>query len=325
MKLLRNEHIPAFFAALDKQYRLLVPVLLCDGTRSLGAVADGPLALTGGALPAKPTSAFFPQHETILGGDCSADDQEKPLVVAGFTARDLGCLAFIDRFFSDAPVDDIYLRNRRQAVVIGVSGYCGADGTLLPTADGGCDAELVFDGADWLALDYSEVGKRLIASLPDAGELQERTLENVREKGGELSSADDKLIRHAAAIVQSGAVPDEFWRDIGDRCIACTGCNLVCPTCTCFGVQDWRYESGVERSRMWDSCQLEGFMREASGHNPLGSEAQRTRRRIHHKLAADPLRWGEVSCFVCGRCDATCPTGIGMQAVAKEIVTRYGR
>jgi formate hydrogenlyase subunit 6/NADH:ubiquinone oxidoreductase subunit I len=119
-------------------------------------------------------------------------------------------------------------------------------------------------------------------------------------------------------------VPDEFWAEIGDRCIACTGCNLACPSCTCFGVQDWRYTKQVERSRMWDSCQLDGFMREASGHNPLGTEALRTRRRIHHKLAADPERWGEISCFVCGRCDAVCPTGIGIFAVAREMVARYG-
>ena len=119
-------------------------------------------------------------------------------------------------------------------------------------------------------------------------------------------------------------VPDSFWAEIGDRCIACTGCNLACPTCTCFGMQDWRSSREVERSRMWDSCQLDGFMREASGHNPLGTEALRTRRRIHHKLAADPVRWGEISCFVCGRCDDVCPTGIGIVAVARELVARFG-
>ena len=56
----------------------------------------------------------------------------------------------------------------------------------------------------------------------------------------------------------------------------------------------------------------------------FGTEALRTRRRIHHKLAADPERWGEISCFRCGRCDAVCPTGIGIFAVAREMVARYG-
>ena len=137
-------------------------------------------------------------------------------------------------------------------------------------------------------------------------------------------SENETLIRHASELLRANRVPESFWAEIGDRCIACTGCNLACPTCTCFGVQDWRSAKKTERSRMWDSCQLDGFMREAGGHNPLGSEAERTRRRIHHKLAADPEKWGEISCFLCGRCDAVCPTGIGIVAVARELVARFG-
>lgn len=322
MKRLRNDHITAFFAALDGQYRLLIPVLLPDGTRTLGTLSDGPIALAGGPLPAKPTCAFFPQSEAVLSVDEITTDTRQ-LLVAGFTARDLACLAFIDRFFADAPADDIYCRNRRKAIVIGLSGYCGVNGALLPLADGGCDLELVCDGSDWRAISYTAAGERLCGALPDAGEGARAQLETLRREGERIRAEGDDLIRRAAAIVQAGSVPDEFWSEIGERCIACTGCNLVCPTCTCFGVQDWRYASGVERSRMWDSCQLEGFMREASGHNPLGSEGQRTRRRIHHKLAADVQRWGEISCLVCGRCDATCPTGIGIMAVAREIVERF--
>jgi formate hydrogenlyase subunit 6/NADH:ubiquinone oxidoreductase subunit I len=127
----------------------------------------------------------------------------------------------------------------------------------------------------------------------------------------------------ASGLLRADLVPDAFWSEIGDRCIACTRCNMVCPTCTCFGVEDWRGAGQVERSRKWDSCQLEGFMREASGHNPMGSQALRTRRRIHHKLAVDPARWGVISCFRCGRCDAVCPTGIEIMAVARELVSRY--
>jgi formate hydrogenlyase subunit 6/NADH:ubiquinone oxidoreductase subunit I len=64
-------------------------------------------------------------------------------------------------------------------------------------------------------------------------------------------------------------------------------------------------------------------MREASGYNPLGTESLRTRRRIHHKLVADPQRWGELGCILCGRCDRACPTGIGMFSICEEIVRRF--
>jgi L-lactate utilization protein LutB len=65
-------------------------------------------------------------------------------------------------------------------------------------------------------------------------------------------------------------------------------------------------------------------MREASGHNPMGEERVRTHRRIHHKLAADVKRWGHITCYLCGRCDRVCPTGIGIVAVCREMVEEYG-
>ena len=40
-------------------------------------------------------------------------------------------------------------------------------------------------------------------------------------------------------------------------------------------------------------------------------------------LAADVQRWGHVTCFVCGRCDKVCPTGIGIKAVSRAIVERF--
>ncbi len=192
----------------------------------------------------------------------------------------------------------------------------------MPLAGGNCDLELVFDGTTWLAVPYSEAGRDIVAELPE--DASDVALEQLHLEGSCHKNEDEELIKKASRLLREDLVPDRFWEEIGDRCIICTTCNLVCPTCTCFGVQDWRYEQKVERSRMWDSCQLSGFMREASGHNPLGTEALRTRRRIQHKLAADPQQWGEISCFLCGRCDAACPTGIGILAVVREIVSRFG-
>jgi sulfhydrogenase subunit beta (sulfur reductase) len=326
MKQLAPDELAGFFSSVAENFELRLPVLLPDATRTLGSLDDGPLALFGGALPGKPTAAFFPHHGPVVTicGDTVHVPQEptRPLFVAGFTARDLDCLRFIDRFFGEGWRDDIYFQQRQGAVVAGVSGYCGVGGALLPMAGGDCDLEMAWDGECWLLLPYSEAGMAIVAGLPDCDSPE--SLEMLRKASQALPDEHGDLIRRASALLRRDLVPDSFWADIGDRCIACTACNLACPTCTCFGVQDWRSAELVERSRMWDSCQLDGFMREASGHNPLGSEALRTRRRIHHKLAADPERWGEISCFRCGRCDTVCPTGIGIFAVAREMVARFG-
>jgi formate hydrogenlyase subunit 6/NADH:ubiquinone oxidoreductase subunit I len=180
---------------------------------------------------------------------------------------------------------------------------------------------MVRDEEGWMLVPYTDAGHAVTGGLPE-GDTGGR-LERLRKEMMLLPDEQERLLIRGAELLRTDRVPDSFWAEIGDRCIACTGCNLACPTCTCFGIQDWRYAVLVERSRMWDSCQLDGFMREASGHNPLGTEALRTRRRIHHKLAADLERWGEISCFLCGRCDAVCPTGIGIVAVVRELVARY--
>ncbi|MFZ4856989.1 MAG: 4Fe-4S dicluster domain-containing protein [Desulfuromonadaceae bacterium] len=326
MKILTPGQLDPFFASLAATWELRLPILLPDGTRVIGSLNDGPHSLHGAAVAGKPTAAFFPQQETIFtvtdGATGEPPPVDRPLFVLGFPPRDLACLRFIDRFFAEGWRDDLYFRLRQSAAIGGLSGYCGPGGSLIPPAGGDCDLEFFRDGSNWLVIPYSETGMSIVADLPETSAPEAVHLFHQAPK--QLPDENETVIRHASGLLRANRVPDLFWVEIGDRCIACTGCNLACPTCTCFGVQDWRSAEKTERSRMWDSCQLDGFMREAGGHNPLGSEAERTRRRIHHKLAADPEKWGEISCFLCGRCDAVCPTGIGIVAVARELVARFG-
>ena len=328
MKAYTAKELDAFLTSLISEYDVRVPVEASDGTRVLGRPGDGQLALAGGAVSTKPTAVFFPHFEKVF---TQHDDQldiqkpvEKPILVVGYTAEDAESLEFIDRFYSENFRDDIYFNKRDRSVVVVVSGRCGKDGEFLKIAGGKCDLELVYDGERFVAVPYSKTGKALAAKIEGGEAVDDDVLEGLRRESDALPTDDEELLRRASKLLQKDKVPDEFWEAISDRCIACTSCNLVCPTCTCFEVFDRVKVSEVERNRMWDSCQLGGFMREASGHNPMGKEFQRTRRRIHHKLAADVTRWETISCFLCGRCDEACPTGIGIKAVCREMVEKYG-
>ncbi len=46
------------------------------------------------------------------------------------------------------------------------------------------------------------------------------------------------------------------WDDVASRCLACTNCTMVCPTCFCTTVNDVSDLTGdvAERHRVWDSC-----------------------------------------------------------------------
>ncbi len=325
MKAVTSEEFEEFLRSLASEYDVRAPVALEDGTRTLGRLDEGPLALAGGPLPGKPTSVFFPQLEKELayceGRVQTRPAAEKPLLVVGLTAEDADCLEFIDRFFGTGFCDDVYFGKRSGSVVVVVAGRAGHGGEFLRIAGGKCDFELVAGGTGFVVVAYSEAGRRLCERLPPG---REASLDELRAQSDALSDEFAQLVLRASQLLRDGKVPDAFWDRIADRCIACTACNLACPTCTCFDVYDWKCGRVVDRQRIWDSCQLGGFMREASGHNPLGTEALRTRRRIHHKLVADPERWGVITCFLCGRCDKVCPTGIGMRRVAREIVHRFG-
>ncbi len=325
LKQLSQREVEQLLKTIAGKYSLQVPQLLADGTRQLAPFAGDKVSFSGSTPQRKPTTYFYPQTELLLTIKADGTTQpptttEKPFALLGLDRADLAGIAFLDRFFLAAPADDVYLRKRKGALLIALTGEVGPDKRFLPLTNGDCDLELVAVDSSWLAIGYSESGKQLLEQLPDGDQDQ---LDELRKFGnGEQQAA--ALLQQASRLLLDDKVPDDFWAEIADRCILCSGCNLACPTCSCFCVQDRQTAVGTERSRVWDSCQLDAFMREASGHNPLGTEALRTRRRIHHKLAADVERWGEFGCVACGRCDRVCPTGIGMFAVVEEMVARFG-
>lgn len=323
LKQLSYAELMQLLDAVAADYALQVPTLLTDGTRQLANYGSGRLSLSGPPLQRKPTDVFFPQTDLLLTidneGRSDLPQAEKPLALFGLDRADLAALAFLDRFFGAPPADDIYWRKRHKALIIGLSGAAGPNGAWLPLAEANCDIELVSTGNLWLARSHSERGRFFLEPFTDGNPQQ---LENLRHSATEQETRS-AMLAEASRLLHEERVPDRFWEEIAGYCILCCGCNYACPTCSCFCVQDRQPMQGTERSRVWDSCQLDAFMREASGHNPLGTEALRTRRRIHHKLVADVKRWGESGCVGCGRCDRACPTGIGMLAVTEQIVKRF--
>ena len=102
----------------------------------------------------------------------------------------------------------------------------------------------------------------------------------------------------------------KMWEEYSTRCIACGRCNFVCPTCTCFTMQDIFYRDNRkngERRRVWASCQVDGFTNMAGGHGFRKDKGSRMRFKVMHKVYDFNKRFGYHMCVGCGRCDDACP------------------
>jgi sulfhydrogenase subunit beta (sulfur reductase) len=101
------------------------------------------------------------------------------------------------------------------------------------------------------------------------------------------------------------------WDNVAQRCLACTNCTLVCPTCFCITVEDTSDLSGdhAERWRRLDSCFTLDFSY-IHGGNVRASTKARYRQWMTHKLASWIDQFGTSGCIGCGRCITWCPVGI---------------
>ena len=113
-----------------------------------------------------------------------------------------------------------------------------------------------------------------------------------------------------------------MWNEYDSRCIACGRCNFVCPTCTCFTMQDIFYtDNGKvgERRRVWASCMVDGYTDVAGGESYRKKNGQRMRFKTLHKVLDFKQRAGYHMCVGCGRCDDICPEYISFSNIINKL------
>ena len=113
-----------------------------------------------------------------------------------------------------------------------------------------------------------------------------------------------------------------MWEEYNSRCINCGRCNFVCPTCTCFTMQDLFYsENGKvgERRRIWASCMVDGFTDVAGGGSYRKKNGERMRFKVLHKVLDYKQRNGYHMCVGCGRCDDICPEYISFSGCINKL------
>ena len=121
---------------------------------------------------------------------------------------------------------------------------------------------------------------------------------------------ENKIKVNIPKNLSSDVAKSTLWNQYDSRCIACGRCNFVCPTCTCFTMQDIFYRDNGrvgERKRVWASCMVDGYTDVAGGGAYRKQHGQRMRFKVLHKVLDFKQRFGYHMCVGCGRCDDICP------------------
>jgi anaerobic sulfite reductase subunit A len=114
----------------------------------------------------------------------------------------------------------------------------------------------------------------------------------------------------------------DVWDEYSVRCVNCGRCNLVCPTCTCYTMQDVFYTDNGrvgERRRVSASCMIDGYTNVAGGGQYRRNNGERMRFKVLHKIHDYRKRNGYDMCVGCGRCDMVCPEYISFSACINKV------
>ncbi len=316
--------IPAFLARLLADHEVVGPVAK-DGAFVFAPLhrpeeirLDYPITLQS------PKAFFLPPEETLLRfrldrpPQVEAVHSDRRRVLFGLHPCDINATWLLDLAFSQDTLDTPYMERRERTLIVGLDclrpcdehSFCKSMGSLEVT--GGYDLFLT-DLGDVYAVEVgTEAGNELLSHYaPEArpaGEEDMAHLNRVLNEKWPRFTRKLNVEPEALAQVLELTYDSPLWEELARKCLGCGSCNLVCPTCYCFDVQDrlkLNLQEG-ERLRRWDGCLLKDFTRVASGEVFREPRSARLRHRFYRKGKYLYEDYGRVGCVGCGRCVRAC-------------------
>jgi sulfhydrogenase subunit beta (sulfur reductase) len=276
-----------------------------------------------------PKKYYFPQKEALLKfsiepykTDKAIKEFEEYILFAVHTC-DIAGIQCLDVVFNEHPADPNYLNRKEKTTVIGIEcmdycdayASCAAVGNHVPR--GGYDIMLTdLDGFYAMHIN-SEKGENLVAGksyIREMDDADKARLKKVQdEKLKRFHNEFNKDIKSVEKAFDDGFL-SPVWQDVGRRCVGCTNCTAVCPTCYCFDIADemeMNLNDGV-RTRTWSYCQMDDFAKVATGEDFRSGRDSRQRHRYYRKFKYPVTKYNKYFCTGCGRCTRTCMAKISL-------------
>jgi len=270
-----------------------------------------------------PKKAMFPTKQELVNfkeNRIESSIKPVPQVLLGVHFYDVKAIDMLDNLFKAGHEDRNYLANREATTIVAsnirkVSPRAFFASVGKDVSPKGHDAFLTKVTGGYVYESLTPKGDALLAhgTFAPATDGQVSEAKKVNEKP--LSECPEKIKAGSAEVakkVREAFGKTKMWEDLSRKCFSCGTCNIVCPTCYCFDVQDiWNLDqtSGA-RCRSWDGCLLEDFSKVSLGagatENFREHRNERFRHRVMRKTTYLNEKLGGPACVGCGRCSIGC-------------------
>lgn len=332
IRLLPKEEFPRFFDRLVEFGQVYAPVRKTNGTFVFDQVSDcSEVALDYVRTALPPKKVLYPCEQILYRfspsrGFVALPEPENRQILFGVHPCDVFSFSLLDLVFAGDYPEPRYFKRRARTSVVGLSCmpdekcFCRSMGT--DCVERGFDLFLTDIGEDYFVRVGTGWGEEVAGT-------QEGLFRAVSP--GAMKEYKKVSLARTAAFVASVEMSDmpqimeieynnRLWEELGEKCLSCGSCSMVCPTCYCYDIYDQFDLAGDSgsRYRRWDSCLFKEFA-QVAGFNFRAERSTRIKLRYYHKQVAFVEEYGRTSCVGCGRCIDACPAGINIVDVLNQI------
>ncbi len=328
---LNNKQLPSFIDHLKKQGTVFAPHKKGEASFSFAKVVDPDSVILEYNRTLNSVKKYFlPPREQLLSFSKTDNSFRKgsfkneKKIFLGVHSYDMKAVLKLDYNFLQGNPEENYLQRRKDSSFIGVSfipdEFHFSQSVGIPLHDTeGFDIYLEQNSDGYTVKIITEKGEKLIDGFDRVSKAKDISSNHVQFQN-KLKYNYNRL---PEVFEQSWNAA--VWEEVSKKCVGCGTCNLVCPTCYCFDVEDnldLSLQTGT-RDRSWDGCMLNGFAAVAGGKNFRESLAERQRHRVHRKFKYISDITGEPWCVGCGRCTAYCTAGISIVEIVNQLCDEY--